>query len=288
MALVLWGLLATGAAGAADHDPEQAWADLLAKRVREGQPVWLRADAKKVLAIYDQAQTGHAKGAVIILHDMGQHPDWPQVVRPLRIRLPRHGWSTLSVQMPVRGRDQPMDQYGPLFDHVAPRLNAAIAYLKQHQVDNVVLAGYGLGAAMGAAYLAAQKSSDVKAFVGISMGAVAGHDPRLDTPHSLEKIGIPMLDVYGGEDFDWVLRAAPRLAAALRLAAGSTGHSQPIAASTPPAGTPRDKPPTGDAYRQVVIQGADHDYTGVTDELVDDILGWINRNAVAGTQRAAP
>jgi alpha/beta superfamily hydrolase len=284
IAILVLGVLVAAAARPADVAPEQRWSDVLEKRITQGQAVWLQvAEQQKVFAVYTEDRTGKHDGAVIILHDMGQHPDWPDVVKPLRQGLPDHGWATLSVQMPVLDRDQPMDKYGPLFDDVAPRLKAAIAFLKDKHAGTIALAGYGLGAAMGAAYLAGNTSQDVQTFIAIGMGVVKGKDPRLDTAASLEKINVPVLDIFGSRDFDWVVDSAADRAAAVRVA-GTSAQRQGQVSPFEHSGT-AESPFTRQsgyiAYRQVVITGADHYFTGMSSDLVTRITGWLNRTPPA-------
>lgn len=54
----------------------------------------------RVLALVQKPRTPQAQGAVLIVPDHGQHPDWPALVSPLRRNLPDHGWYTLSLAMP--------------------------------------------------------------------------------------------------------------------------------------------------------------------------------------------
>lgn len=54
----------------------------------------------RVLALAQKHRTAQAQGAVLIVPDQGQHPDWPALVSPLRQSLPDHGWYTLSISMP--------------------------------------------------------------------------------------------------------------------------------------------------------------------------------------------
>lgn len=272
IALVCLGLWLAGVAWGSDLKREKAWADLLDGHLRQGHAVWLSAGgSQKVLAIDERAQTRPPKGGVILLHDMGEHPDWPQVIGPLRRALPRHGWATLSVQMPVLAAGAAPDRYAPLVAEAIPRLRAAVHYLNSRHISPIVLVGYGLGATMGAAYLAAQKPGPVRSFVGISMGMLNGAPEELNPAPYLAKLTVPALAVYGSRDYEWVVRSAPSLTAA---AARNSADEASAAGGGPPA------------FRQIRIMGADHGYTGLTDDLTDDVLGWANRaaNAKIGTR----
>ena len=90
----------------------------------------LQAGDLSFLGIYTESSGGGdpPKGAAILVHGIGVHPDWPQVIHPLRVGLPERGWSTLSIQMPVLPNEAQSADYLPLLDGVAPRLDAAIDF----------------------------------------------------------------------------------------------------------------------------------------------------------------
>lgn len=261
--MVCLGLWLAGGAWGSDLKREKGWSDLLEGHLHHGRGVWLTAGgSQKVFAIYEHARADPPKGGVILLHDMGQHPDWPQVIAPLRRALPRHGWTTLSVQMPVLAAGAAPERYAPLVAQAKPRLQAAVDYLSARHVSPVVLVGYGLGATMGAAYLAGRDAGPVRSFIGISMGAVDGAPDGLNPATYLTKLKVPTLTVYGSRDYEWVVRSARSLSAA---AARHPGAEAPTKDGGPPA------------FRQVSIMGADHGYTGLTDDLTQEVLGWANR-----------
>ncbi len=77
----------------------------LAEEMPPDQVKWLsvsyRPDLKvQVLALEILPRTATPQGAVLLLHDQGQHPDWPALLSPLRKVLPDDGWYTLSISMP--------------------------------------------------------------------------------------------------------------------------------------------------------------------------------------------
>ena len=61
-------------------------------------------------------------------------------------------WNTLSIQMPILPNEAEYPEYAPLYDEVAPRINAAIEYLKKNGSKQIVLIGHSQGAAMTAYY----------------------------------------------------------------------------------------------------------------------------------------
>src|SRR3990172_8219230 len=88
-------------AGDIDREWEAEIAENLDENTSDGEVIWCQAANSRFLTLYTGQTANHAKGAAIILHGMGAHPDWPQVISPLRTSLPELGWSTLSIQLPV-------------------------------------------------------------------------------------------------------------------------------------------------------------------------------------------
>lgn len=232
-----------------DTAREQRWAQQLEGDVVVGKARQLTAKGTRFLSLYTRQTLASRKGAVILLPGMGAHPDWPGVIHALRVKLPDHGWSTLSLQMPLLPSGSPVTDYASLFGVAAARIQAGIDFLHKQGVKHIVLAGHSLGAAMGAWFLANHPKAGIETFVGIGMIS-STKKPRLDTPTQLAKIHIPVLDIYGSEDLESVIKSARARATAARR-----------------AGNPD--------YRQQQVTGADHFFDGLEDELVRDVRGWL-------------
>ena len=93
--------LSLGPSYASDTAKEKRWADQVVDSIMVGDAEWLKVGKSKILSIYTENTTEKAIGGAIVLHGSGVHPNWDQVVRPLRSQLPDYGWSTLSLQLPV-------------------------------------------------------------------------------------------------------------------------------------------------------------------------------------------
>jgi len=239
----------TAPALASDTDKEKRWADQIVDALIDGNAEWLEAEGHKFLAIYTEDQTGEPKGGAIILHGIGVHPNWSEVIYPLRTELPNHGWATLSIQMPVLPNEAEVKDYIPLIKEAAPRIQAAIAFLKSKNIEPMVIIAHSLGATMASATLAEQGDLGLRGYVAIGMSG-SDLDPQLDTTAQLAKLKLPILDLYGSRDLDTVLKAVEPRAAAMRKA----GHAH---------------------YRQQGIEGADHFFVGLEDELVRRVYGWL-------------
>jgi dienelactone hydrolase len=78
----------------------QEEAAALERKVPAQEQQQLQAGADTFLALWKPANTAEPKGAVIIVPSAGETADWPQVIGPLRSKLPDVEWSSLSITLP--------------------------------------------------------------------------------------------------------------------------------------------------------------------------------------------
>jgi len=252
--IILLFFLITPILQASDLAKEKRWADQIVDALITGEAEWLPVDELKVLSIYTPSEVEPARGAAIILHGIGVHPDWPDVIHPLRTRLPEAGWATLSVQMPILPNEASGTDYLPLLPEVPARINAAIAFLQEQGFEHVVLIAHSLGTVMSSYYLTQQPAEAVQAFVGISMSEI-GTDPRMSNVAMLKNITIPVLDIYGGLDEPHVRDYVQQR----QQSATSASNS---------------------AYRQVEIKDANHFYNGKDSALLAVIEKWLAHRTI--------
>ena len=239
----------SSAGHASDLQKEKRWSDQIVDALLVGEAVQLEANGTAFLGIYTEASEGTRDRAVILLHGIGVHPDWPEIINPLRSDLPEYGWSSLSIQMPILGNDAALAEYAPLFDEIGPRVEAAVAFLRERGNRSIVLIGHSLGASMGAAYLASNPQHGLAGLVAIGMSVIE-LDERMNSALALEKIDVPVLDIYGSRDLDGVLNSAKTRATAARKAGNAD-------------------------YRQTEVEGADHFFVGLEDDLKRRVYGWL-------------
>lgn len=241
-------LLAAPNLPASDVAKEKRWADQIADMLIDGEAVWLEAGGHRFLVIYTEANTVSPKRGVILMHGIGVHPNWNQVIYPLRTGLAERGMSTLSLQMPILRNEAEAIEYAPLMAEAGPRIEAGIRFLKAKGVAEIVIAGHSLGATMGAYYLAGGAAA-VRAFVAVGMGG-RPDEPRMDTVSFLRRIQVPVLDLYGSDDLPQILQAVEARAAAARAAANT-------------------------AYRQMRVENANHFFDGKNDVLLKTVSDWL-------------
>jgi pimeloyl-ACP methyl ester carboxylesterase len=250
LTLVIFLLSSSLLAHASDLAKEKRWADQIVDSLISGDAIWLNDGNSKFLTIYTTAE-GNSDRAVIILHGIGAHPDWQQVVHPLRVELPDYGWNTLSIQMPILANDAKPTDYAPLFPKEVPaRINAAIQYLHENGVKHIVLVAHSMGSAMGTYYLS-KNSKGIEGFVAIGLDGHPG-EGVMNVSQLLKSIHIPMLDLYGSDDLKSVLDTRKQRQAAAKSAANKN-------------------------YSQKMIKGANHFFDGMNDELVSAVSTWLNK-----------
>jgi len=244
-------LLLSPLAGAADLAREARIAAEIADAILDGATTRLRAGEVEFLAIHTEPTAAETRGGVILLHGRGAHPDWNDVVHPLRVGLPDAGWHTLSIQLPVAAADAPNEAYAALIPEATPRIAAALAFYREREIRPVAIVAHSLGARMAASYLAGAGDAPVAAFVAIGLPADP-KEPEAGTLGALARIRTPTLDLYGSRDLDAVLGSVVQRAQAARR-----------------AGNP--------VYEQVEVPGADHFFRGLDGELVSRVAGWLYR-----------
>ncbi len=255
-------LLLSPLAGAADLAGETRIAAEISDAIRDGTTTRLRAGEVEFLAIHTEPRTAETRGTVILLHGRGAHPDWNDVIHPLRVGLPDAGWHTLSIQLPVAAADAPNEAYAPLIAEAAPRIAAAVAYGRERKLQPMAIVAHSLGARMAADYLAAAGDAPVVAFVAIGLSADP-KEPEAGTLGALARIRTPTLDLYGSRDLNNVLGSVVQRAQAARR-----------------AGNP--------LYEQVEAPGADHFFRGLDDDLVSRVAAWLHRETQPSAAAAAP
>ncbi len=249
--LFLLCLLGTSSTSfASDLEREQRIHDQIVDAIFDGEPMMLRAAGHDFLAIHMQSEADEKKGAAIILHGRGLHPNVENVVQPLRVGLTKRGWDTLSLQMPVLGKEAKYYDYVPILPESYPRIEAAIRYLSEQGIKHIVLIAHSCGAHMAMNWIDKVGDGSIDAYVGIGMGATDYKQP-MRKPFPLTQMKVPLLDVYGSHEYPAVLKMAPERKAMLVQ-----------------AGNPQSA--------QHIINGADHYFGGHNEALVEAVGEWLD------------
>ena len=217
----------------------------------DGEVIYLQAGEREVFALLSESEpySERLNGALILLHGRGFHPDWPQVVGPLRERFAENKVSTLSVQMPVLARDAKYYDYLKIVPESFTRIEAAVNYLHERGYRWIGVIAHSCSVHMTMAWFKDSGDGMIDAYVGIGMGATDFRQPMLEL-FPIEAMTVPILDIYGEQDYPAVTNKAEERLVAIR----SAGH-------------PRSN--------QVSIEGADHFFEDYEDELFEVVSGWV-------------
>jgi len=231
-----------------DYQREARLADQIVDMIFDGEPVWLEADEREFLGIYTEADD--ARAAVVILHGRGFHPDWADTVNPLRVGLAELGYNTLSLQMPVLEKDSSYYDYVPIFGFAHARIESAIRFLRDNGNAKVVLLAHSCGVHMSMDWIRDKGDDAIDAYIGLGMGATDYQQP-IREPFPLGQMQVPVLDLYGADEYPAVMRGAPGRWAMIETA----GNAQ---------------------SRQIVLPDANHYFTDQGDALVSAVVGWLD------------
>jgi pimeloyl-ACP methyl ester carboxylesterase len=239
---------APDANAAPDYAREQRLASEISDAIMDGDVISLNDGAQNFMGILTTAE--QPRGAVIILHGRGYHPDWEDVANPLRTGLAAKGWTTLSLQMPVLEKEAKYYDYVPLFSNADKRIDAGIAFLKEKGINNIALAAHSCGAHMAMNWVSTKGDNNIAAYVGLGMGATDfGQDMAL--PFPLDKMNVPVLDIYGEKDFPQVISLATERQSLIQKAGNSNS-------------------------KQMVLPEADHYFKEKGEELTAVVANWLN------------
>lgn len=245
--LALFGLHAAPAL-AQDHAREKRWAGETLATLMVGEAVWLeQKSGHRFLGLYTAA--ANPRVAVVIAHGRGWAPDF-ELYGALRIKLAEAGYSTLSIQMPVLDGTAKLGDYLPLFGDSDERLALAVQWLHAQGHRQVAIVSHSLGATMANHYLVRTPHSGVDAWAFI--GIINGLDDMF-------RIKIPVLDVFGSDDWQVTRLGADERLAQIKRIAGS---------------------------EQVIVPGADHFFEGRHDVLARVIADFLGRALAHGPARS--
>lgn len=234
-------VVSSAAYAASDYAREKKWADEITPSIVVGNPVYLeQKNHHKFLGLYTEAT--NPKMGLVVVHGLGIHPDWG-MVGTLRQRLPDYGYATLSIQMPILAVDAKPETYASTFPEAVERLQLAVAYLKEKGYKRIALVSHSMGSRMSHAYMA-RNPADVNAWAALGMPAALG---KSSTAVAYEGIKVPVLDLYGDNDFPQVLSTAAKRKASLNAAS-----------------------------KQMVIPNTDHFFTSHEDAMVKAVKDFLD------------
>lgn len=238
------------AATKSDTAKEKRWEEQIVHDLLVGKAVKLNTNGTEFLGLFAPNTGKKTYGGVILIHGIGAHPAWPQVIEPLRVALSEHGWTTLSIQMPILPNEANVQDYLPLMPEAPTRIQAAVDYLKSKGIKNIVIVAHSMGTSMANIYLSNKPDKTVHAYVAIGMSNP--FPKEYNNAEALAKMQFPILDLYGSQDLESVMSFAKARAQSAKA---------------------------NKRYSQVEIAGADHFFTDMQDTLIRRVRGWLKKYA---------
>lgn len=199
------------------------------KNALQGEQVLeLQSASERFIALWLEQRTSTPEGGLLILHDAGQTPDWPYLLKQIRTYLPDTGWSTLSIDLPLPSRDAigilPLSEGATETqsnvtaetheNRVLDRIASGISHLNQENIFNIAILGFGEGAYWGSRYLAERLSDEEEE--GYALILYEPSPLASELPGFISQLTIPTLDVYMNDSAFAHQQAKNRKAAAMR------------------------------------------------------------------------
>jgi len=232
-----------------DYAREQRITEQIEPDIFDGEAVWLNDGDRDFLGIYIYQK--NAYGTVLLLHGRDVNAEEQELIGPLRVGLAENGWNTLSLQMPVLAKGKTYYDYLPILDFASTRIDAAISFVESQGERKIIIAAHSCGAHMANNWFNKQSGNSVDGYIAMGLGATdAGQD--LKTPFPIANLNIPVLDIYGSDEFPGPLSMVNDRLAMLR----ENGHPY---------------------SEQITVDGANHYFTGYGDMMVEHLSRWLQQ-----------
>jgi pimeloyl-ACP methyl ester carboxylesterase len=153
-----------------------------------------------MLEIYDES----FDTAVLFLHGRGLNPNEQNLAYPVRVGM-SDSYNTYSLQLPVLKKQSTYLEYTKIFYDSDERILSAIEHIYDKNKKVIVIA-HSCGVHMLMSYIKSKNLSEsISSLVLIGSGAVDKGE-KLIYQYPYDKIKVPVLDLYGENDFDLVLK----------------------------------------------------------------------------------
>lgn len=144
--------------------------------------------------------------AILFLHGRGLYPNEQKLAYPIRTEL-SNKYNTYSIQLPVLKKLSTYYDYTKIFYDSDERIKSAIEYISTKNA-NIIVVAHSCGVHMLMSLINNEKlSENISSLVLIGSGAV-DKGQKLIYKYPYSKIPIPILDIYGEYDFNYVISKA--------------------------------------------------------------------------------
>ena len=155
-----------------------------------------------MLEVYDEEHNT----AVLFLHGRGLSPNEQNLAYPVRVTL-SNIYNTYSLQLPVLKKQSTYAEYTKIFYDSDERILSALDHVYKKN-NEVIIIAHSCGVHMLMSFIQNKNlSKNVSSLVLIGSGAV-DKGQKLIHEYPYDKIKVPILDLYGENDFNLVLKNA--------------------------------------------------------------------------------
>ena len=153
-----------------------------------------------MLEIYDDSNDT----AVLYLHGRGLNPNEQTLAYPVRVSM-SDSYNTYSLQLPVLKKQSTYLEYTKIFYDSDERIFSAMEYIRNKN-EKIIIIAHSCGVHMLMSFIKKMDlSEDITSLILIGSGAVDKGE-NLIYKYPYDKIKVPMLDLYGENDFNLVLK----------------------------------------------------------------------------------
>lgn len=246
LAISIWACPASAETPAMDMHRARQIAEAIELHTTPDEAIRLEASGIEFRGLYRDAVSKDLRGGVILLHGRHSSQDSANLIHPLRQGLPEHGWSSLSLAMPIAEPDD-LQGHAARLEEAIERLQSAVTFFTQKNLTNIALLAHDTGTWAALGYLARSPDSTVKAAVLVDPVPIPDLDPSPIAADRPSFTGLPILEILSS-----------------RLSSPADDMSRKRAAM-------KNNP----AYRLLVLNEPDRGWQDMEDFLINRIHGWL-------------
>ncbi|MEY4194814.1 MAG: hypothetical protein RLZZ226_1182 [Pseudomonadota bacterium] len=256
--LLLW---IAGVGATADLDDERELAAQLAARNSPEDVLKLSVSGIPFQGLYRDSLVKQRRGGIILLHGRKSNQDAAELIHPLRVALPGHGWATLTCSLPLAETDAEAANFASLMPESVGRLRAAVTAMQQKDIQDIALIGHDSGAWVALNYLLQQPDPAIRAVVLLDPAPIRGLDKFPVKLARLSSLKLPLLELLSHRSGDTPDDEARERKTALKTLAD---------------------------YHQIRVETPNDGWKTVEDYLLQRLHGWLSRMLARPKPAATP
>ena len=197
-----------------------------------------------MLEVYNEEH----KTAVLFLHGRGLSPNEQNLAYPVRVTL-SNLYNTYSLQLPVLKKQSTYLEYTKIFYDSDERILSALEHIYKKN-NKVIIIAHSCGVHMLMSFIQNKNfTNNISSLVLIGSGAVDKGE-KLIYKYPYGKIKVPILDLFGENDFDLVLKNANKRKQLIKE--------------------------TNSKSQQIKIKSSDHYHTDNSERVITSVKKWLS------------